>query len=153
MGPGGKPPTHVCVAFGGPGWGNGGETAHTDVYGVWGQGGGGTTALQEDCVTQLPTKHCAFSGCRWTGSNDEELLAHLCAEHVEPLDTVAGQPPACQKLSDRRLAAHHGAITHVVQGGAPTVAYSIGRRCIYNYAHSMRHDSIERLVCFSCARR
>jgi hypothetical protein len=111
------------------------------------------TALQEDCATQLPTKHCAFSGCRWIGAKDEELLAHLCAEHVEPLDTVAGLLPAWQKLSDRRVAAYHGAISHVVQGGAPTAAYSIDRRCIYNYAHSMRDDSIEGLVCFSCARR
>ena len=50
-------------------------------------------------------------------------------------------------------AAYAEAIAVVVRRGAPLAAYSIDRRCLYNYAECLENGSPESLACCSCARR
>ena len=108
-------------------------------------------ALLEDAAVQLPKKHCAFKGCAWIGSSDEELYAHVAHDHGGVVDRVAKLLPACFSQEERRAGAYNEAIATLVRRGAPTALYAIDRRCLYNYASACRGDAVEAPICFFCA--
>ena len=56
-------------------------------------------------------------------------------------------------LEERRTAAYNEAIAVLVRQGAPLAAYSIDRRCLFNYTQALSDDGVEALICFACARR
>ena len=54
-------------------------------------------------------------------------------------------------MEERRAAAYSEAIAVKIRQGAPLAAYSIDRRCLYNYAMACRDDQVEAPICFFCA--
>ena len=106
-------------------------------------------ALLEDAAVQLPKKHCAFRGCGWSGSEEEERMAHLQRTHGYAVGLVAGLLPECYSREERFAAAYSEAIATIVRKGAPTALYSIDRRCLFNYATACRKDQVEAPSCFS----
>jgi len=111
-------------------------------------------ARATDCAVQLPCKHCAFSGCAWTGLDDDSLQAHLSAAHDDLL-----RPVAALLVSDvldnagAVWASYAAAVAEVNRRGAPVVCPSIDRRCLYEYAGAFQGENTVALICFSCARR
>ena len=101
----------------------------------------------------LPAKHCAFKGCGWTGEDEAELHHHLRTSHRPALCHVAALLPKMHSEAEQFIAAYEDAIAVVVRRGAPLAAYSIDRRCLYNYAEFIQSGGPESLVCFLCARR
>ena len=108
-------------------------------------------ALLEDAAVQLPKKHCAFRGCGWSGSEEEERMAHLQRTHTDAIGLVAGLLPECYSREERFAAAYSEAIATIVREGDPTALYSTDRRCLFNYATACREDQVEAPICFFCA--
>ena len=42
-------------------------------------------AVDDQQAVVLPQKHCAFSGCAWEGSTDDEFYQHLAEDHMHVL--------------------------------------------------------------------
>ena len=56
-------------------------------------------------------------------------------------------------LEEEILAAYNQGLSIVTQTGAPLASYAIDRRCLRNYYDAVTNDSVQALICFSCARR
>ena len=61
---------------------------------------------------------------------------------------VAALLPKMHSEAEQFIAAYEEAIAVVVRRGAPLAAYSIDRRCLYNYAEFIQSGGPESLVCF-----
>eukprot|EP00974_Lingulodinium_polyedra_P040137 3852849-Lingulodinium_polyedra.AAC.1 len=109
--------------------------------------------MREDTAVELPAKHCAFKGCRWSGNDEAGLQGHLRAAHRDALCNVATLLPKMHSEAEQLSAAYDEAIAVVVRCGAPLAAYSIDRRCLYKFAQCLEDGGPQSLVCFSCARR
>ena len=121
----------------------------------------GTTArkdaLLQDRGVVLPSKHCAITGCRWSGETDEALYEHLKRSHAEDMEEVLRELEVVHRhvgnSDDRVAAAYNEAIAIAVRRGAPLASYSIDRRCLRNYTTAVEDEELASLICFSCARR
>ena len=110
-------------------------------------------ALREDAAVRLPAKHCAFKGCRWEGTTDDGLSCHLHSAHGNTLAKVVDIMPGSGSSGEKLVSAYNEAISTVVRQGAPLSTFSIDRRCIHNYTGFLTGQSVESLICMSCARR
>ena len=90
--------------------------------------------MREDTAVELPAKHCALKGCGWSGKGEAGLQGHLRAAHKDALCKVAKLLPKMHSEAEQFSAAYEEAIAVAVRRGAPLAAYSIDRRCLYNYA-------------------
>ena len=55
-----------------------------------------------DCALKLPESHCAFDGCSWTGDNNEQLMLHLQAEHINVLqDSIQALKERQEGVADK----------------------------------------------------
>ena len=106
----------------------------------------------------LPHAHCAFRDCGWQGSSDAELRAHVVSEHHGVLRDVAATLPChgedeAKRCETQNWSAYNEAIAWKVREGAPLAALAIDRRCLREYARSLRDDAVHSLVCMVCARK
>ncbi|CAK0868048.1 unnamed protein product [Prorocentrum cordatum] len=106
----------------------------------------------------LPQAHCAFSRCGWRGSSNAELQEHVVSNHAEDLRDVAESLACNEEDETRRREAQYGsayneAIAWKVRTGAPLAALAIDRRCLFEYARSLREGAVNSLVCMVCARK
>ena len=99
----------------------------------------------------LPIKHCAFRGCAWHGSNDEELITHLEESHKEQLQPAADLLPSQYEEKLRLFSVYSEAVAVSIRTGAPFSNFSIHRRCIENYLQHSQGDNIQSLICGICA--
>ena len=115
--------------------------------------------MREDAAVNIPPKNCAFKGCAAQFQTQPELDAHVANAHADVLHPVSHllEEPACGRAvhggssQDALTAAYHEAISTVVRRGAPLAAWSIDRRCLYNYMAALGDDAVESLICFCCA--
>ena len=88
---------------------------------------------------KFPTAHCAFSGCAWTGTCEEELWQHLHDEHAQCIAETCnvkfpGKRSRCTKeerdeFQMEILAYYNGAIALIEQEGIPAAGcQSVGAR-------------------------
>lgn len=106
----------------------------------------------------LPRKHCAFKGCDWNGSDEQDLLKHIHDTHLAALQPGMEAFRAL-KLVHRKdeatlaLSIYNEGIATAVRQGAPLASYSIDRRCILEYNTHLMHENTGASVCFVCARK
>ena len=101
-------------------------------------------AYAEDCAIVLPLKHCAFSGCTWSGDDAKSQAVHI-VEHR--YDWPEEGMEACTKYkamlydSDNILALsiYNESLTIAIRRGAPLASYSIDRKCSNSYMKHVTH--------------
>ena len=87
-------------------------------------------AYAEDCVIVLPLKHCAFSGCTWSGDDVKSQAVHI-VEH--PYDLLEEGVEAYTKYKTilygsnnlLALSIYNESLAIAIRRGAPLASYSI----------------------------
>ena len=82
--------------------------------------------------------------------DEEALHTHLKEEHVADLAPIA----ACMlrgTASDAYLSIYNQAVATVCRSQAPVAGASLDRKALRAFTEACRGDSVEALVCFSCA--
>ena len=108
-------------------------------------------AFDDNVAVILPRKHCAFRGCDWRGSCDDELLEHLRENHKAELQPAIHLLPRNFGWWERLEAIYNEAIAEQIRCGAPLASYSIDRRCLRNLFAATADHSIEAPICCLCA--
>ena len=67
-------------------------------------------AVDDKQAVVLPQKHCAFIGCAWEGSNDDELYKHVAEDHMHVLVDAMDFLPSCFSADERMRAVYHEGI-------------------------------------------
>jgi hypothetical protein len=67
-------------------------------------------ALRDDLALHLPSKHCAFRGCDWTGNDDASLYAHVAEEHSESMARGAERFSLAFSVEERMEAVYNEAV-------------------------------------------
>ena len=117
------------------------------------------SSASNDKAILLPSKHCAFTGCSWCGSDAASQVDHLMEVHEE--EDLREAMSCFQALrphmgTDARvlaLSVYNESLAIAVRRGAPLASYSIDRRCLKEYMTSLTHPDANALVCLLCARR
>ena len=107
--------------------------------------------LDGDKAVPLPQKHCAFSGCVWFGTTDDELQTHLLRNHSRALQSAVGMLPCLFTDRERAFGVYGQAIAEKIREGPPLACASIDRRALHAYASSLSDENVASLVCLSCA--
>ena len=118
-----------------------------------------------DDGTRWPQKHCAFSACCWHGTTDNELKAHLKAQHGDAFcEAVRFAEPSQDLLvdmirtgdseldSEKLYAWYCAAIAVREAQKMPTVGCSIDRRAGEAFASRCTGEQVSAPICFTCAR-
>ena len=108
-------------------------------------------ALRSDIALQLPSKHCAFKGCVWTGEDDRHLYKHTREKHGLILEKAAQLLSIAFPEEHRMEAVYNEAIAEKCRTGAPTSAHSIDRRCLQKYVKAASGHNVQEPICFMCA--
>ena len=117
------------------------------------------SVASNDTALLLPSKHCAFKGCSWCGTDAESQVNHLMERHEEeylrPAMTCfqALRPHVRSDARVLALSVYSEGIAIAVRRGAPLASYSIDRRCLKEYMTSLTHPGTNAVVCLLCARR
>ena len=90
-------------------------------------------AVDDKQAVVLPPKHCAFIGCAWEGSIDDELYQHLAQVHMHVLADAMDLLPSCFSADERMRSVYHEGIAEKTRFGPPLATYSIDRRCLRSY--------------------
>ena len=106
--------------------------------------------LREDLAVHLPSKHCAFRGCGWTGLDEASLYAHLTERHEDVLAAGAVRLSHAFPYEDRVEAIYNEAVAEKCRTGAPLSRYSIDRRCLHNYTRAISGQNVQEPICFMC---
>ena len=115
-------------------------------------------AASNDAAVLLPSKHCAFKGCFWCGTDAVSQVEHLLEIHEEDLQDAmdhfrALRPNGFDDKFVLALSVYNEGIATAIRKGAPLASYSIDRRCLKEYIISLTHEGTNALVCLLCARR
>lgn len=99
-----------------------------------------------------PRAFCAFAGCGWASmhGNEKDLHNHLKEEHAADLAPIA----ACMlrgTAPDAYLSIYNQAVAAVCRNQAPVAGAFLDRRALHAFAEACEGNSVEALVCFSCA--
>ena len=104
---------------------------------------------------QLPTWHCAFSGCAVTFASEEDLALHLCNQHGDIFRAVC--PPQKRHMACTStgwyMAWYVYAIRVLERRGIPAHGVSIDRRSMNLVSEVFNDDRIRSLICSCCAQQ
>ena len=73
--------------------------------------------MDDQQAVVLPQKHCAFSGCAWEGSTDDELYKHVSEDHMHVLVDAMDFLPSCFSADERMRAVDHEGIAEKTESG------------------------------------
>ncbi len=105
-----------------------------------------------DSGIELPTWHCAFSGCAEICDSERDLAKHLCLRHSATFQSLC--PP--QRPTDRcnflrwYLAWYTYAIRTMERRNIPAHGVSVDRRTMNLITQEFNDDRIRSLICFCC---
>ena len=108
-------------------------------------------ALAEDMAVPLPSVHCSFKGCCWTGQKQEARDTHILKDHKETLKPLADTLPLCFSEDTRLTSVYNQLIALKVRSGAPISSFAIERRAVDSYMRAIECSAIEAPMCFICA--
>ena len=96
------------------------------------------SSRSKEAALLLPSKHCAFRGCSWCGTDSASQIDHLLDEHESNLQDAMVHYNALRPngLQDKRVLAisiYNEGIAMAIRRGAPLASYSIDRRCLNEY--------------------
>ena len=94
-----------------------------------------SSSASTETALLLPSKHCAFKGCSWCGTDAASQMDHLFEVHEKALRPAMMwlQHLRPNETKDSRVLAfsvYNEAIAIAVRQGAPLASYSIDRRCL-----------------------
>ena len=112
----------------------------------------------KEAALLLPSKHCAFRGCSWCGTDSASQIEHLLDERESNLQGAIACYNALRPngLKDKRVMAisiYNEGIAMAIRRGAPLASYSIDRRCLNAYMKSVTHEITNALICLLHAGR
>ena len=96
---------------------------------------------------RLPKWHCAFRGCRWFSTSDDELAEHLL-EHRERFAQCREATQCAEIYNDVDL--YEQTIALLEQEQWPLVGPSTDRRSIELLTQDYNDETIKNLICFIC---
>ena len=101
----------------------------------------------------LPPTHCAFKGCNFAATTEEEVFKHVTETHAAVLQCIVDSPSF--PVVGRRAWAHAYSLllTAKCQESPPVANCSIDRRCLRAFRNTLTMPDLQELVCFLCARR
>ena len=101
----------------------------------------------------LPPTHCAFKGCHFAATTENDVLMHVTEKHAAALQSIVNSP--IFPLVGRPALAHAYSLllTAKCQENPPVANCSIDRRCLRAFRNALTTPDLQELVCFVCARR